>query len=136
MDASAMALQNRVKLTWREVRDLEREAAAREKQAVRGAQPAQESAAPDAPFEEVRTPHAALIQEASAELRAAAAAKLAPKIEASVRAALRETLDAALANALARAKSDVERSLSTVIAQAVAKELESLPLAELTKRRS
>lgn len=110
-------LSDRVRLTWRDVRDLAAHA---------GLEPApSEDASNDPPAATVETPHesAPLLDEAAIERMARA---LAPAVEAAVRASLRETLDMALSNALTRAKSDVDRSIGGIVSHAVVEELRRL----------
>ena len=51
-----------------------------------------------------------------------------------MRSALRDTLDMVLANALTRVKSDMDRSLGNLIAQAVAQELRRLDVSDIVRR--
>lgn len=60
--------------------------------------------------------------------------RIAPQVEAAVRSALRDTLDMVLANALTRVKSDMDRSLGNLIAQAVAQELRRLDVSDIVRR--
>lgn len=128
IDASALPLKNRVKLTWREVRGLAAETAAASApvEPALGAAPQQ-----PAPFAEAAAP-AAL--ELSADERKAIAERLAPLVEDAVRLAMRDVIDAALANAMSRVKGDIERSLSTVVSRAVASQLTALDLSDIKRR--
>lgn len=128
IDASALPLKNRVKLTWREVRGLAAETAAASApvEPAFGAAPQQ-----PAPFAEAAAP-AAL--ELSADERKAIAERLAPLVEDAVRLAMRDVIDAALANAMSRVKGDIERSLSTVVSRAVASQLTALDLSDIKRR--
>ncbi len=114
-------LSERVRLTWRDVRDLAAHAVPDPVPA--DAQSAPPSATPPAVAVEALHETAPLLDEAVVEHMARA---LAPAVEASVRAALRETLDMALTNALTRAKSDVDRSIGGIVSRAVAEELRRL----------
>lgn len=132
IDASALTLKNRVKLTWREVRGLAAESAP----APRAAAPTEPafSAAPEKPAPFAAEESAASNSPLSAEERKAIAERLAPLVEDAVRLAMRDVIDAALANAMSRVKGDIERSLSTVVSRAVASQLTALDLSDIVRR--
>ncbi len=145
IDTSARLLNNRVRLTWREVREIA--SGASPKEPTLGAAPA----APEAVAEPVlaakpapafapaetsaeKAPRAAEPLVLTDEERAAIAAIIVPRIEATVRIALRDVLDVALANAVTRVKVDVERSLGQAFTQAIAREIDALDLSEIIRR--
>ena len=141
IDSHACDLTDRVKLTWRDVRDM---AAAAQAQTPRPAF----QAAPVMPV--VRKPAASASPAASAEPAVAAAppgpaglspeekaaltAVLAPAIEQAVRNALRETLEVSLQNAVTRARADIDRSVSGIVAESVSRELSRIDLSTLIRR--
>ena len=146
---SARTLQNRVKLTWREVRDLAAEGTTHQEPSLGtvSTEPALErKRSADQP--NAASPMSAVVDQAPASVvpavparqelseadRVAIAAYLAPKVEESLRSALRDAIDMALANAGTRVKSDVERSLGGIVSQTVLQELEKIDLAKLLKR--
>ena len=131
---SARTLQNRVKLTWREVRDL----AVDQKEPMLGTAPSgarpdsvTEAAVPAADPQPV--PKASPVATLSDADRAAIAAYLSPRIEEAPRSALRDALDMAIANAATRVKSDVERALGGIVTQTVLQELEKVDFSKLLK---
>ena len=131
---SARTLQNRVKLTWREVRDL----AVDQKEPMLSTAPS--SARPDSVTEAAvpaadpqPVPKPSPIATLSDADRAASAAYLSPRIEEALRSALRDALDMAIANAATRVKSDVERALGGIVAQTVLQELEKVDFSKLLK---
>ena len=131
---SARTLQNRVKLTWREVRDL----AVDQKEPMLSTAPS--SARPDSVTEAAvpaadpqPVPKPSPIATLSDADRAAIAAYLSPRIEEALRSALRDALDMAIANAATRVKSDVERALGGIVAQTVLQELEKVDFSKLLK---
>ena len=137
IDASALTLKNRVKLTWREVRGLAAESAPAPRAAAAPAAPAEPAfsataAGGPAPFAAEES--AASNSPLSAEERKAIAERLAPLVEDAVRLAMRDVIDAALANAMSRVKGDIERSLSTVVSRAVASQLTALDLSDIVRR--
>lgn len=136
IDASALTLKNRVKLTWREVRGLAAESAPAPRAAAAPAAPAEPafSAAPEKPAPFAAEESAASNFPLSAEERKAIAERLAPLVEDAVRLAMRDVIDAALANAMSRVKGDIERSLSTVVSRAVASQLTALDLSDIVRR--
>ncbi len=136
IDASALTLKNRVKLTWREVRGLAAESAPAPRAAAASAAPAEPafSAAPEKPAPFAAEESAASNSPLSAEERKAIAERLAPLVEDAVRLAMRDVIDAALANAMSRVKGDIERSLSTVVSRAVASQLTALDLSDIVRR--
>lgn len=136
IDASALTLKNRVKLTWREVRDLAAESAPAPRAAAAPAAPAEPafSAAPAKPAPFAAEESTASNSPLSAEERKAIAERLAPLVEDAVRLAMRDVIDAALANAMSRVKGDIERSLSTVVSRAVASQLTALDLSDIVHR--
>ena len=60
--------------------------------------------------------------------------RLAPQIESSVRQGLHDALELAVSNAVTRMKSDVQRSLSQQVLQAVDEKLRELDLSDLVRR--
>ena len=142
IDSHACDLTDRVKLTWRDVRDMAAAA-----QTPRPAAPAFQ-AAPVMPV--VRKPAASASPAASAapavpaappvpaglspEEKAALTAVLAPAIEQAVRNALRETLEVSLQNAVTRARADIDRSVSGIVAESVSRELSRIDLSTLIRR--
>ncbi len=60
--------------------------------------------------------------------------RLTPRIEASVREGLRDVLDLSVSNAVARMKGDLERTLSSLVAQAIEREIKSLRVDDIVKR--
>lgn len=173
-ERNAKTLTDRIRLTWREVRDLmtdapddlpkeptlgtvpatERAAKTPETDradapiaatvAISATAPAAATEAPDAPVEtpDAATPVAAVAPaprepeplHLTDEEKEAIVKRIAPQVEAAVRSALRDTLDMVLANALTRVKSDMDRSLGNLIAQAVAQELRRLDVSDIVRR--
>ncbi len=180
-ERNAKTLTDRIRLTWREVRDLMTDApddlpkeptlgrapaaerAAKTPAADRAAAPVAATVATavtsataaneatdtlDAPAEipDVATAAAEAQQPAAPaprepeplrltdEEKEAIVKRIAPQVEAAVRSALRDTLDMVLANALTRVKSDMDRSLGNLIAQAVAQELRRLDVSDIVRR--
>lgn len=183
-ERNAKTLTDRIRLTWREVRDLMTDAtddlpkeptlgtapaaerAAKASAADRAVSPVATAAATvataataaneaadaldtlDAPAEtpDVATAAAAAPQPVAPaprepeplrltdEEKEAIVKRIAPQVEAAVRSALRDTLDMVLANALTRVKSDMDRSLGNLIAQAVAQELRRLDVSDIVRR--
>lgn len=183
-ERNAKTLTDRIRLTWREVRDLMTDApddlpkeptlgrapaaerAAKTPAADRAAAPVAATVATavtaataaneaadaldtlDAPAEtpDVATAAAAAPQPVAPaprepeplrltdEEKEAIVKRIAPQVEAAVRSALRDTLDMVLANALTRVKSDMDRSLGNLIAQAVAQELRRLDVSDIVRR--
>ncbi len=183
-ERNAKTLTDRIRLTWREVRDLMTDAtddlpkeptlgtapaaerAAKASAADRAVAPVATAAATvataataaneaadaldtlDAPAEtpDVATAAAAAPQPVAPaprepeplrltdEEKEAIVKRIAPQVEAAVRSALRDTLDMVLANALTRVKSDMDRSLGNLIAQAVAQELRRLDVSDIVRR--
>lgn len=185
-ERNAKTLTDRIRLTWREVRDLMTDAPDDlPKEPTLGTAPATERAAKAPAADRAAAPVAATVataataataaNEAADALKAldvpaetsdvatAAAAtepvaavapaprepeplrltdeekeaivkRIAPQVEAAVRSALRDTLDMVLANALTRVKSDMDRSLGNLIAQAVAQELRRLDVSDIVRR--
>ncbi len=138
---SAQMLQDRVKLTWREIRDLASADQKAETAAQQSNTPSAGNASADAPLTEpallqpsAPSEPARVEPSLSAEDRAAIIAYLSPRLEETLRSALRDALEMALANAFTRVRSDVERSIGTLVSQTVAKELESVDLSKILKR--
>lgn len=135
---SARTLQNRVKLTWREVRDLAAEEIVHEEPSLDA--PAESSPTAPAPQpaaaqkSEPQTVAAAKQLQLSEADRAAIAAYLSPRLEETLRGAFRDALDMALANAATRVRSDIERSISGLVSQTVLQELEKIDLEKVLKR--
>lgn len=179
-ERNAKTLTDRIRLTWREVRDLMTDAtddlpkeptlgtapaaerAAKASAADRAAAPVAATVATavtsataaneatdtlDAPAETPEVATAAVAEPVAApaprepeplrltdEEKEAIVKRIAPQVEAAVRSALRDTLDMVLANALTRVKSDMDRSLGNLIAQAVAQELRRLDVSDIVRR--
>lgn len=174
-ERNAKTLTDRIRLTWREVRDLMTDAPDDlPKEPTLGTAPATEraaktpetdradapvaatvaasatapAAANEAPEAPAATPDVATVGEAlqpvaprepeplrlTDEEKEAIVKRIAPQVEAAVRSALRDTLDMVLANALTRVKSDMDRSLGNLIAQAVAQELRRLDVSDIVRR--
>ena len=70
----------------------------------------------------------------SEEEKKAIIERLTPRIEASVREGLRDVLDLSVSNAVARMKGDLERTLSSLVAQAIEREIKSLRVDDIVKR--
>lgn len=130
IDSRICDLTDRVKLTWRDVRDLAASSpvAPAESPApmVREAEAA--SVADTAPAAE--SPRAGLTDEEKAALTAA----LAPAVEEAVRNALRETLEMSLQNALTRVRADIDRSVAGIVNESVSKALSRIDLNTLIRR--
>lgn len=183
-ERNAKTLTDRIRLTWREVRDLMTDAPDDlPKEPTLGTAPAAERASKTPAADRAAAPVAATVatsataaNEAADALDAVAAPaetsdvataaatvaeapqpvapaprepeplrltveekeaivkRIAPQVEAAVRSALRDTLDMVLANALTRVKSDMDRSLGNLIAQAVAQELRRLDVSDIVRR--
>ena len=151
-ERNAKTLTDRIRLTWREVRDLMTDAPddlpkeptlgttadhANVPNATAATTEAKEDAATSAtePVAAVapapREPEPLRLTD---EEKEAIVKRIAPQVEAAVRSALRDTLDMVLANALTRVKSDMDRSLGNLIAQAVAQELRRLDVSDIVRR--
>ena len=130
IDSRICDLTARVKLTWRDVRDLAASAPAAPAESpapiVRKAEAA--SAADTAPAAE--SPRAGLTDEEKAALTAT----LAPAVEEAVRNALRETLEMSLQNALTRVRADIDRSVVGIVNESVSKALSRIDLNTLIRR--
>ncbi len=70
----------------------------------------------------------------SEEEKKAIIERLTPGIEASVREGLRDVLDLSVSNAVARMKGDLERTLSSLVTQAIEREIKSLKVDDIVKR--
>lgn len=165
-ERNAKTLTDRIRLTWREVRDLMTDApddlpkeptlgttadhanVPNATAATTEAKEALETIRPAAPAEALDAAASATEPVAAVapaprkpeplrltdEEKEAIVKRIAPQVEAAVRSALRDTLDMVLANALTRVKSDMDRSLGNLIAQAVAQELRRLDVSDIVRR--
>lgn len=70
----------------------------------------------------------------SEEEKKAIIERLTPGIEASVREGLCDVLDLSVSNAVARMKGDLERTLSSLVTQAIEREIKSLKVDDIVKR--
>lgn len=157
IDKDVYTLEDRVKLTWRDVRDL-----SVEEPTLAPSTPnptpapvalvthaaAQAPKAPVATLSPSVTTHnapkmdthttpltvpntAASIVAArqglfTEEEKSALVKRLSIEVEASVRQAISETIELSLTNAMARVRTDVDRSLSKIVADAITRELNQL----------
>lgn len=153
IDKDVYTLEDRVKLTWRDVRDL-----SVEEPTLASATPAPTPAAPVAPTPAAKAPAATSSPSVTAhsapkidthatpltvpntaasivaarqglfseEEKAALVKRLSIEVEASVRQAISETIELSLTNAMARVRTDVDRSLSKIVADAITRELNQL----------
>ena len=136
IDANAKpykTLTERVTLSWKELLGLK--PAAGPQEPTLGLEP-ESAAAPAAapadalapkPFE----PQPLVLSE---EEKKAIIERLTPGIEASVREGLRDVLDLSVSNAVARMKGDLERTLSSLVTQAIEREIKSLKVDDIVKR--
>ena len=153
IDKDVYTLEDRVKLTWRDVRDL-----SVEETTLASTTPAPTPAAPVAPTPAAKAPAATSSPSVTAhsapkidthatpltvpntaasivaarqglfseEEKAALVKRLSIEVEASVRQAISETIELSLTNAMARVRTDVDRSLSKIVADAITRELNQL----------
>ena len=153
IDKDVYTLEDRVKLTWRDVRDL-----SVEEPTLSSTTPAPTPAAPVAPTPAAKAPAATSSPSVTAhsapkidthatpltvpntaasivaarqglfseEEKAALVKRLSIEVEASVRQAISETIELSLTNAMARVRTDVDRSLSKIVADAITRELNQL----------
>lgn len=132
-------LEKRVKLTWREVKNLA-ETGASEAPAV----PVEPVVGIELPAAASKAPTAAALQAGpeprritlatlAPEDRDALVAALSPAIEAYVRDAVTSTIEASLSNAVVRTRRDVESSLSIIAAESVKKAIDQLDLSAYLK---
>lgn len=153
IDKDVYTLEDRVKLTWRDVRDL-----SVEEPKLASTTPAPTPAAPVAPTPAAKAPAATSSPSVTAhsapkidthatpltvpntaasivaarqglfseEEKAALVKRLSIEVEASVRQAISETIELSLTNAMARVRTDVDRSLSKIVADAITRELNQL----------
>lgn len=152
IDANAKpykTLTERVTLSWKELLGLKPAASPQdptlglepESAVPPAAAPQVQASAPKGP--EVTVPSAdALAQKPfepqplvlSEEEKKAIIERLTPGIEASVREGLRDVLDLSVSNAVARMKGDLERTLSSLVTQAIEREIKSLKVDDIVKR--
>lgn len=117
----AFDLTNRVKLTWRDIRDLSEasSALASDNKAVDTI----DTATP--PHSSVQT---AAVRKLTEEEMKAIAAMIAPALEASIKAALKDTLEVSLHNASTRIRGDLDRSVASVVNESIRSELAKIDL--------
>ena len=151
IDANAKpykTLTERVTLSWKELLGLKPAASPQEptlglepESAVPPAAAPQVQASPKGP--EVTVPSADALAPKpfepqplvlSEEEKKAIIERLTPGIEASVREGLRDVLDLSVSNAVARMKGDLERTLSSLVTQAIEREIKSLKVDDIVKR--
>lgn len=152
IDANAKpykTLTERVTLSWKELLGLKPAASPQEptlglepESAVPpAAAPQVQASAPKGP--EVTVPSADVLAPKpfepqplvlSEEEKKAIIERLTPGIEASVREGLRDVLDLSVSNAVARMKGDLERTLSSLVTQAIEREIKSLKVDDIVKR--
>ena len=151
IDANAKpykTLTERVTLSWKELLGLKPAAGPQEptlglepESAAPPAAPKVQAAAPKGP--EVTVPPADALAPKpfepqplvlSEEEKKAIIERLTPGIEASVREGLRDVLDLSVSNAVARMKGDLERTLSSLVTQAIEREIKSLKVDDNVKR--
>ena len=152
IDANAKpykTLTERVTLSWKELLGLKPAAGpqeptlgrAPESAAAPAAAPKVQASAPKGP--EVTVPPADALAPKpfepqplvlSEEEKKAIIERLTPGIEASVREGLRDVLDLSVSNAVARMKGDLERTLSSLVTQAIEREIKSLKVDDIVKR--
>lgn len=105
--SEALELTDRVRLTWREVREL-----------------ADASGTTSKPSEiETAAASAADTRPLTEEEMKAIALMIAPAVENAVKVALRDTLEVSLQNASTRIRADLERSVAGVVSNSVRTEL-------------
>lgn len=136
IDNQTADLTDRVRLTWRDVRALAAQAPAKPTAA-----PVEPLAAdaPDAAQSAEATPSQAQSEvlppaKLSPQEQAALTALLAPALENALRAALRETLELSLSNAVTRVRADLDRSVSSMVSEALARELSKADLSKIFSR--
>ncbi|KAB7651487.1 hypothetical protein FG381_09730 [Sutterella faecalis] len=152
IDANAKpykTLTERVTLSWKELLGLKPAAGPQEptlglepeSAAAPAAAPKVQASAPKGP--EVTVPPADALAPKpfepqplvlSEEEKKAIIERLTPGIEASVREGLRDVLDLSVSNAVARMKGDLERTLSSLVTQAIEREIKSLKVDDIVKR--
>lgn len=152
IDANAKpykTLTERVTLSWKELLGLKPAAGPQEptlglepeSAATPAAAPKVQASAPKGP--EVTVPPADALAPKpfepqplvlSEEEKKAIIERLTPGIEASVREGLRDVLDLSVSNAVARMKGDLERTLSSLVTQAIEREIKSLKVDDIVKR--
>ncbi len=137
IDNQTADLTDRVRLTWRDVRALAAQAPA---QPIETAPSEHQSAdAPNAAQPAETTPSQAESEapppaKLSPQEQAALTALLAPALENALRAALRETLELSLSNAVTRVRADLDRSVSSMVSEALARELSKADLSNIFRR--
>lgn len=145
IDANAKpykTLTERVTLSWKELLGLKPAAGPQEPTlGLEPESPAAPAAAPKGPEVTVPPPDALAPKPfepqplvLSEEEKKAIIERLTPRIEASVREGLRDVLDLSVSNAVARMKGDLERTLSSLVAQAIEREIKSLRVDDIVKR--
>ena len=152
IDANAKpykTLTERVTLSWKELLGLKPAAGPQEptlglepeSAAAPAAAPKVQASAPKGP--EVTVPPADALAPKpfepqplvlSEEEKKAIIERLTHGIEASVREGLRDVLDLSVSNAVARMKGDLERTLSSLVTQAIEREIKSLKVDDIVKR--
>ena len=152
IDANAKpykTLTERVTLSWKELLGLKPAAGPQEptlglepeSAAAPAAAPKVQASAPKGP--EVTVPPADALAPKpfepqplvlSEEEKKAIIERLTPGLEASVREGLRDVLDLSVSNAVARMKGDLERTLSSLVTQAIEREIKSLKVDDIVKR--
>ena len=142
-------LTERVTLSWKELLGLKPAAGPQEptlglepeSAAAPAAAPKVQASAPKGP--EVTVPPADALAPKpfepqplvlSEEEKKAIIERLTPGLEASVREGLRDVLDLSVSNAVARMKGDLERTLSSLVTQAIEREIKSLKVDDIVKR--
>lgn len=137
IDNQTADLTDRVRLTWRDVRALAVQAPAQptaaapdEPQSADAPNAAQSAETTPSQAESEALPPAKL----SPQEQAALTALLAPALENAIRAALRETLELSLSNAVTRVRADLDRSVSSMVSEALARELSKADLSNIFRR--
>lgn len=112
ISSDTFELTDRVKLTWREVRDLTESS---------------EAPAPQTAFEPV-VEDTVSTRKLSEEEMKAIAAMIAPAVENALKEALHDTLEVSLQNATTRIRADIDRSVSSTVCNCIRTELSRIEI--------
>ena len=114
ISSDTFELTDRVKLTWREVRELTESSEA-------------EAPAPQAAFEPV-VENTVGTRKLTEEEMKTIAAMIAPAVENALKEALYDTLEVSLQNASTRIRADIDRSVSGAVSNSIRTELSRIEI--------
>lgn len=124
IDQDYYTLKDRVKLTWRDVRDIATQPTT-PVETSNNTNPTPALSVPDVNVKPVIEPIIERLALNKAE-QTALADKLAEAIDARVKEVITQTLEISLNNALSRVRSDLERALGPNVREAVKRELQKI----------